>query len=449
MPLVGAAAVRRVTIAVETRASAVLRAMCHSFGCNYLRAERSIHLAAAFGSVAFPVGYFLYASMTALPQRYAGVWFAIGWGLSTMIATSNHWPIDMRRHVMAVAFGALLYCLPFFSTLMLLLNAESSVWAVVAVASLMAAAQLYDLAGGIVAICIAVLAAIGVFFILTGGTSLPAAWLAMLPAYGAALAAALALRHVQMSELVERENEAAALADQVAHECRTPLAGIRSEADGCERLLNRLPESAARQKIIGSIRRMQQHVTSANSVIDLMLGSSDDAQSDTAIDDIQRMSTIVRTAVERYSFRPDERAIVRVELEEDFSFKGSDLLMTHVLFNLMQNGLRAIRERALEGEDERAPKPCLTITLKRGSVRNSIIVSDTGMGIPPQIIDSVFAPYVTTQRLGVGAGLGLSFCRMIVEGIGGVITCSSRANGGTRFIVDLPAMEHAGLSGES
>ncbi|KWT67044.1 two-component hybrid sensor and regulator [Hyphomicrobium sulfonivorans] len=449
MPLAGAAAVRRSMAAAERHAGSSMRAMLHSFGCNYLRTERSIHLAAVFGVVAFAVGYFLYTSMTPLPQKYAGVWFAMGWGLSVMIAAKNHWPIDMRRHVVAMSYAALLYCLPFFTTLMLLMNADSTVWPVVSVASLIVAVQLYDVPNGIAAVVIGVLAAMGVFLVVTEGAPLPASWLQMLPVYGAVLAAAFALRHIQASEAIERENEAAALADQVAHECRTPLAGIRLEADGCEWLLNRLPESAARQKIIGSIRRMQQHVTSANSVIDLMLGNAGDAQADADAGDLQRMSSIVLTAVERYSFRPEERGIVRMELEEDFSFKGSDLLMTHVLFNLMQNGLRAIRERALEGEDERAPAPNLTIALKRGENRNSIIVSDTGLGIPPQIIDSVFAPYVTTQRIGIGAGLGLSFCRMIVEGIGGTITCSSRANGGTRFIIDLPVMNHAAQSGDA
>ena len=72
------------------------------------------------------------------------------------------------------------------------------------------------------------------------------------------------------------------------------------------------------------------------------------------------MSKIVSLALERYSFKPNQRDIVRTELDEDFEFRGSDLLMTHVLFNLLKNGLRAIEAR--DGDDN-----YLSIELRRGS----------------------------------------------------------------------------------
>jgi signal transduction histidine kinase len=121
---------------------------------------------------------------------------------------------------------------------------------------------------------------------------------------------------------------------------------------------------------------------------------------------------------------------------EDFEFRGSDLLMTHVLFNLMKNGLRAIEARGSEDNN-------LTIRLKRGAAMNSVIVSDTGEGIPAEILSYVFIPFVSAQRPGVGTGLGLSFCRMIVEGCGGTISCQSKPNAGTAFIIELPAVTPA------
>ena len=68
-----------------------------------------------------------------------------------------------------------------------------------------------------------------------------------------------------------RIKAAASLASQVAHECRTPLTGIRFEAEGCERLLAKLPHSQEREKLLSSHLRVRQHITSANSVIDLLL----------------------------------------------------------------------------------------------------------------------------------------------------------------------------------
>ena len=95
-----------------------------------------------------------------------------------------------------------------------------------------------------------------------------------------------------------------------------------------------------------------------------------------------------------------------------------------------------------DGNDQPIP-----VELKRGPKTNSVIVTDTGEGIPPEILNYVFIPFVSAQRPGVGTGLGLSFCRMIIEGCGGTISCRSKINVGTTFTIELPvvapAVEHA------
>jgi two-component system CAI-1 autoinducer sensor kinase/phosphatase CqsS len=149
------------------------------------------------------------------------------------------------------------------------------------------------------------------------------------------------------------------------------------------------------------------------------------------------MSSVVAMAMERYHFKPYQRDLVETDVTEDFEFRGSDLLMTHVLFNLMKNGLRALEARG--GDDN-----CLSIRLVRGTTTNRVIVSDTGEGIPPEILNYLFIPFVSAQRPGVGTGLGLSFCRMIVEGCGGTISCQSTANVGTTFVIELPVVPGAG-----
>src|SRR4029079_4607707 len=217
---------------------------------------------------------------------------------------------------------------------------------------------------------------------------------------------------------------------------RTPLTGIRFEADGCERLLARLPDSPIRDKLTASHRRVRQHITAANSVIDLLLTNVAQHHRGAPTAELHDMSKIVQLALERYSFKPDQREIVRTALDDDFQFRGSDLLMTHVLFNLMKNGLRAIEAR--DGDDN-----YLSVELRRGPVTNTIIVTDTGEGIPPEILNYVFIPFVSAQRPGVGTGLGLSFCRLFIEGAVATISCRSKVNVGTPFTIELPAVQPA------
>lgn len=65
-----------------------------------------------------------------------------------------------------------------------------------------------------------------------------------------------------------------------------------------------------------------------------------------------------------------------------------------------------------------------------------ISVADTGEGIAPEIMESIFQPLFTTRSRGIG--LGLSICKSFVEANGGRITVSSESGKGTTFIVSLP-----------
>jgi len=70
-----------------------------------------------------------------------------------------------------------------------------------------------------------------------------------------------------------------------------------------------------------------------------------------------------------------------------------------------------------------------------------ITVSDSGTGIPPNILEKIFEPFFTTKGINKGTGLGLSTVMAIVKSHGGIINVYSEPNKGTTFKVYLPAME--------
>jgi signal transduction histidine kinase len=67
-----------------------------------------------------------------------------------------------------------------------------------------------------------------------------------------------------------------------------------------------------------------------------------------------------------------------------------------------------------------------------------VLVSDTGAGIPPEIQGRLFQRFVTGQQEGRGNGLGLAFCKMVMEAHGERIWVESTSESGTTFAFTLP-----------
>jgi PAS domain S-box-containing protein len=109
--------------------------------------------------------------------------------------------------------------------------------------------------------------------------------------------------------------------------------------------------------------------------------------------------------------------------------------LTQVFVNLLVNAAQSIPEG--RGEDHSIT--VVTSTHQPGWI--TVAISDSGVGIQPDVLDRIFEPFFTTKPQGEGTGLGLSVCHGIVTQLGGRIEVSSKVGIGTTFRVVLPCLE--------
>lgn len=105
--------------------------------------------------------------------------------------------------------------------------------------------------------------------------------------------------------------------------------------------------------------------------------------------------------------------------------------LTQVVTNFINNALKFTKEGQI----------VLEYHLKEGTNEIEFSVTDTGMGIAPDAINTVFDRFVKLNTFSKGTGLGLSICRSIIEHLGGAIGAESELGVGSRFWFTHPCAE--------
>jgi signal transduction histidine kinase len=125
----------------------------------------------------------------------------------------------------------------------------------------------------------------------------------------------------------------------------------------------------------------------------------------------------------RYNIIPDIKSV-----KSNLSAKGDKRSLEQVFTNIIQNGINAMKNNG--------GKLSIRIADQQNPDTVSIDISDTGPGIPAEIIDRIFEPFFSTNQ--DGTGLGLAITKQIVNAHNGQITVNS-VPGGTVFRITLPA----------
>ncbi|CAM2065620.1 Histidine kinase [Sulfidibacter corallicola] len=120
---------------------------------------------------------------------------------------------------------------------------------------------------------------------------------------------------------------------------------------------------------------------------------------------------------------------LRLNLPETQHIQGDARALQRIVANLIENAIKYTERGWIE----------VTLTATAEGAR--LQVTDSGIGIAETDVDRVFEPFfrVDQSRSGGGHGLGLSYCKAVLQAMGGQIRCEPQPEGGTRFTVEVPS----------
>ncbi|WP_299002414.1 PAS domain-containing hybrid sensor histidine kinase/response regulator [uncultured Shewanella sp.] len=212
----------------------------------------------------------------------------------------------------------------------------------------------------------------------------------------------------------------------MSHELRTPLNGILGMAQIVESNLTEPTQRKQLQILLES----GNHLTALlNDILDFSKIEQNKLELE---NELFGFNNVIDPIINTYGPICDEKNIkfiVNNDINEKQAFKGDKARIRQVIYNLLSNSVKFTHEGSI------------TLTFNQTTRQNNagvnITLSDTGIGIRQERLDTIFNPFIqaessTTRQYG-GTGLGLSIVKQLVELMQGHISISSEVGSGTTF----------------
>jgi signal transduction histidine kinase/DNA-binding NarL/FixJ family response regulator len=256
------------------------------------------------------------------------------------------------------------------------------------------------------------------------------------------------------------------LAAGIAHEINNPLGFVSSNFKSLEKYFNKLKKFidiwySQNREIAGTCPQANEVEQLYRELkIDFVIADMEDIFSESA-DGFKRITSIVdnmkqfsridtKEKTENYDLntaiqntlvvaRNEVKYAAEVKLElqplPEIFCRGDEI--NQVLLNLIVNAAQAIKEL------KKPEKGLITISTYADKTNVYCSVSDSGPGVPPEIMDKVFDPFFTTKPAGVGTGLGLNISYdIVVNKHQGELEVSNLPGSGACFTFSLPLKNH-------
>jgi signal transduction histidine kinase/ActR/RegA family two-component response regulator/HPt (histidine-containing phosphotransfer) domain-containing protein len=414
---------------------AALRKLFEHYRAHHEMERPLLQWIGVMGCIAFPLFYFMRRAVA--PPAYDDMWLRLlATALCLGLALRNRWPQRLRDAYLAYSWFVVFYCLAFFLSYTMLRHHGGAPQVINMVVAAVLVILLADWRNALTMLLAGyILAAVAHGFT----DSQPELFREYIFAAGGSLLAlvggTLSHQGQKRVEINRIRRVYSGLAGSIAHEMRNPLAQVRHALDSLVATL--APGGRAADQplnegqiatVLATVQQGREAVSRGLQAIELTLQQLRPAPTDGAR--VQTVSALawVRHAVDAFVYEDaGQRDRVTVLDEGDFHFRGDPAAMDLVLFNLLKNALYYL-----------PLNPAMTVSITVAAApAPRVVVHDTGPGIPRELQARLFQEFQTAGKA-EGTGLGLSFCRRVMRGLGGDIQCRSEHGHFTEFTLSFP-----------
>jgi signal transduction histidine kinase len=227
-------------------------------------------------------------------------------------------------------------------------------------------------------------------------------------------------------KLQKAEEARDSLLHMIVHDMNNPLAYILGQSE-----MLMITKGNDNGKLAQSISNIHRAANQINALVACILDTAKMETSQIQVHPINiDVGFLCREIAEQFTPNLSEKkCTLHLQIENDVHCHADKGLLTRILYNLMANAVKY---------GLTATKPDIVLSASVDNNRIHISVADNGPGIPEEHLKKVFTKFYQIEHSTKGVGLGLTFCEMATQAMGGQITVENNPQGGCSFCVDIP-----------
>ena len=216
----------------------------------------------------------------------------------------------------------------------------------------------------------------------------------------------------------------------IAHEVNTPLAAVKMASNVLDSIISTMDVKVENDKYLIVLDKMdyemlthtinqglKKSTTEALQIVEMLLSALRDRYTKNHV--TCNVSEVVKEAIEMSQELNSSSKKIFLNIVNDFQIQCSKKLLKHAIYNLIKNSLKH------GGAD---------VQIQIEILNNLIIVEDNGVGIQPKMLQKIFNAFITN---GNGTGIGLAFCKFVLDDINAQLSCQSAVGQYTKFIINF------------